>query len=205
MQSLLLTPKEWNFTLLFRRLQNMWWPDGIERLNWWIFFIRLQTPIIFDFVYLIDCLLILLILISNFWGQLCESTSYGKAVDIWSVGCIFAELISHKPFFRGENPRHQLEIIINKLGAKIIYSKNKNWGVDNKLLLVVVGCPSIAKQSFISSSTALNILSKLRHIEKPPFSSFFPKETNPEGEQKKRPWLSILYHFSIFARRVKYF
>lgn len=27
--------------------------------------------------------------------------NYGKPVDMWSVGCIFAEVITHEPFFRG--------------------------------------------------------------------------------------------------------
>eukprot|EP00605_Chrysophyceae_sp_TOSAG23-4_P002258 GSChrysophyteH1.ASY1.ANO1.2502.1 assembled CDS len=48
---------------------------------------------------------------------LCETNHYGKGVDIWSVGCIFAELLVHKAFFRGENPQHQLEIIVSKIGC----------------------------------------------------------------------------------------
>ncbi|RYH05008.1 hypothetical protein EON65_45905 [archaeon] len=47
---------------------------------------------------------------------LLDCTSYGKPVDIWSVGCIFAELIVHEPFFRGDTPAHQLEVIINRIG-----------------------------------------------------------------------------------------
>ena len=42
---------------------------------------------------------------------LCDSPNYGKPVDVWSVGCIFAEVIVHEPFFRGNDPQHQLEII----------------------------------------------------------------------------------------------
>ena len=48
---------------------------------------------------------------------LCESPHYGKGVDIWSVGCIFAELLIHDAFFRGENPQHQLEVIVMKIGT----------------------------------------------------------------------------------------
>ncbi len=29
--------------------------------------------------------------------------SYGKAIDIWSAGCIMAELIGKKPLFDGED------------------------------------------------------------------------------------------------------
>merc|ERR1719162_420340 len=41
---------------------------------------------------------------------------YSKPVDIWSVGCIFAELIQRKPYFPGEDYIDQLTIISEKLG-----------------------------------------------------------------------------------------
>ena len=47
---------------------------------------------------------------------LCDSSTYGKAVDIWSVGCIFAEMLCRKPFFQGKDPHHQLSVIVEKLG-----------------------------------------------------------------------------------------
>jgi len=31
------------------------------------------------------------------------STKYGPAVDMWSVGCIFAELLNGKPILPGKN------------------------------------------------------------------------------------------------------
>jgi len=36
------------------------------------------------------------------------------------VGCIFAEIIVHDPFFKGENPQHQLEVIVSKIGKMMI-------------------------------------------------------------------------------------
>lgn len=42
--------------------------------------------------------------------------AYVQGVDIWSIGCIFAELLTHDAFFQGEHPQHQLEIIVSKLG-----------------------------------------------------------------------------------------
>mmetsp|Transcript_2793 Transcript_2793/g.5994 ORF Transcript_2793/g.5994 Transcript_2793/m.5994 type:complete len:521 (-) Transcript_2793:2394-3956(-) len=41
---------------------------------------------------------------------------YSKAIDLWSVGCIFAELIQRKPYFPGEDYIDQLTIICEKLG-----------------------------------------------------------------------------------------
>lgn len=41
---------------------------------------------------------------------------YSKPVDIWSVGCIFAELLNRKPYFPGDDYIQQLTIISEKLG-----------------------------------------------------------------------------------------
>eukprot|EP00611_Tribonema_gayanum_P002591 TRINITY_DN1193_c0_g1_i4.p1 TRINITY_DN1193_c0_g1~~TRINITY_DN1193_c0_g1_i4.p1 ORF type:complete len:534 (-),score=158.60 TRINITY_DN1193_c0_g1_i4:858-2459(-) len=41
---------------------------------------------------------------------------YTKAIDVWSVGCIFAELINRLPLFPGEDYINQLQIICEKLG-----------------------------------------------------------------------------------------
>lgn len=41
---------------------------------------------------------------------------FGKPIDIWSVGCIFAEMLRRKPLFPGKNTQHQLQLIIACLG-----------------------------------------------------------------------------------------
>jgi len=48
---------------------------------------------------------------------LCEVQNYGKGVDIWSVGCIFAEMLCRRPIFQGRTPQDQLSVIIRKLGT----------------------------------------------------------------------------------------
>ena len=48
---------------------------------------------------------------------LCDVSNYGKGVDIWSIGCIFAEMICRRPFFQGQNPHNQLAVIVDCLGA----------------------------------------------------------------------------------------
>lgn len=47
------------------------------------------------------------------WG--CHA--YGKAIDLWAVGCIFAELFNGKALFAGFTTQHQLHLILNCLGA----------------------------------------------------------------------------------------
>lgn len=44
------------------------------------------------------------------------ATCRTKAIDVWSAGCIFAELMLRRPFFPGENYLDQLTIICKKLG-----------------------------------------------------------------------------------------
>ncbi|KAJ5066872.1 protein kinase shaggy-related [Anaeramoeba ignava] len=44
------------------------------------------------------------------------SKSYTQKIDIWSLGCVFAELILGKPIFQGENGVDQLKKIILILG-----------------------------------------------------------------------------------------
>ena len=39
------------------------------------------------------------------------------AIDIWSVGCILAEMISRKPLLPGRNYQHQLQLTLDVLGA----------------------------------------------------------------------------------------
>lgn len=44
------------------------------------------------------------------------SQSYGYGVDIWSLGCIFAEMVTGKPLFTGKDEMSQLANIISKMG-----------------------------------------------------------------------------------------
>jgi mitogen-activated protein kinase 1/3 len=55
---------------------------------------------------------------------------YSKPVDIWSVGCIFAELIQRKPYFPGEDYIDQLTIISEKLGK--LPEKDLNFVTSDK-------------------------------------------------------------------------
>uniref|UniRef100_A0A7N0UUU7 mitogen-activated protein kinase n=1 Tax=Kalanchoe fedtschenkoi TaxID=63787 RepID=A0A7N0UUU7_KALFE len=51
--------------------------------------------------------------------ELCGSffSKYTPAIDIWSIGCIFAEIISGKPLFPGKNVVHQLDLMTDLLGT----------------------------------------------------------------------------------------
>ncbi|CAH1760064.1 7112_t:CDS:2 [Entrophospora sp. SA101] len=42
---------------------------------------------------------------------------YTKAIDVWSVGCILAEMLNGKPLFPGRDYHHQLTLILDVLGT----------------------------------------------------------------------------------------
>jgi serine/threonine protein kinase len=45
------------------------------------------------------------------------SMQYSPAIDIWSIGCIFAEVLTGKPLFPGKNVVHQLDLMTDILGT----------------------------------------------------------------------------------------
>jgi len=51
--------------------------------------------------------------------ELCGSffSKYTPAIDIWSIGCIFAEVLTGRPLFPGKNVVHQLDLMTDMLGS----------------------------------------------------------------------------------------
>ncbi|KAG6589631.1 Mitogen-activated protein kinase 9, partial [Cucurbita argyrosperma subsp. sororia] len=51
--------------------------------------------------------------------ELCGSffSKYTPAIDMWSIGCIFAEMLTGKPLFPGKNVVHQLDLMVDVLGT----------------------------------------------------------------------------------------
>eukprot|EP00042_Codosiga_hollandica_P030889 m.182894 g.182894 ORF g.182894 m.182894 type:complete len:397 (-) comp53486_c0_seq8:165-1355(-) len=48
---------------------------------------------------------------------LCGSSAYTNAVDVWSVGCLFAEVVRGDVLFRGANTAEQMARILDTLGS----------------------------------------------------------------------------------------
>mmetsp|Transcript_47452 Transcript_47452/g.125608 ORF Transcript_47452/g.125608 Transcript_47452/m.125608 type:complete len:404 (+) Transcript_47452:67-1278(+) len=48
---------------------------------------------------------------------LCAMKVYTAAIDMWSVGCIFAEMVGRKPLWSGTSTQNQLELVVETLGA----------------------------------------------------------------------------------------
>ncbi|EGV62181.1 mitogen activated protein kinase 2 [Yamadazyma tenuis] len=78
-------------------------------------------------------------------------TNYTKAIDIWSVGCILAELLGGKPIFRGKDYVDQL----------------------NQILLIL-GTPKESTLTKIGSVRAQNYVRSLPYTRKVEYSELFP-------------------------------
>lgn len=48
---------------------------------------------------------------------LCSWTDYSTSIDVWSIGCIFAEMFLRRTLFQGGNAQEQLDLIIGLLGT----------------------------------------------------------------------------------------
>lgn len=81
---------------------------------------------------------------------------YDRSVDMWSVGCIFAEILGRKALFPGKNFMHQLSLIFD-----------------------VIGTPPPETAARIKSAQAQKFLRSLGKRPKVPFRSLFPNASDP--------------------------
>ncbi|OAL63148.1 hypothetical protein A7C99_5537 [Trichophyton rubrum] len=83
--------------------------------------------------------------------------SYTKAIDVWSVGCILAELLGGRPFFKGRDYVDQLNQILHYLGT-----------------------PTEETLCRIGSPRAQEYVRNLPYMHKQPFARLFPN-ANPDA------------------------
>ncbi|XP_019053170.1 PREDICTED: mitogen-activated protein kinase 16-like isoform X2 [Nelumbo nucifera] len=85
--------------------------------------------------------------------ELCGSffSKYTPAIDIWSIGCIFSEILTGKPLFPGKNVVHQLDLMTDLLGT-----------------------PSAEAIARVRNEKARRYLSSMRKKKPIPFSQKFP-------------------------------
>ncbi len=49
--------------------------------------------------------------------MLLDHDTVTKEVDVWSIGCVFAEMLGRKVLFPGKSPADQVELIVKVLGT----------------------------------------------------------------------------------------
>ena len=62
---------------------------------------------------------------------------YGPAIDMWSIGCVFSELLTGVPLFKGKREMDQVDKIVEKCGTP----NEENWPGISKLPLYNALCP----------------------------------------------------------------
>ena len=70
------------------------------------------------------------------------SRTYNTSIDVWSCGCIFAEMISGVPLFRGRDNQDQLLHIMRIIGTpdERVLRKIATEGVRDECMLSDVAC-----------------------------------------------------------------
>jgi len=65
-------------------------------------------------------------------------TNYGFAIDVWSIGCVFSELLTGFPLFNGRSDNEQIEKIFEKCGIP----NEDSWKGVTKLIHWKDMCPN---------------------------------------------------------------
>ena len=96
---------------------------------------------------------------------------YGASVDIWSAGCILAELILGRPLFTGKTEMEQLGLVFDMVGSPT----NQNWEGFRDLKLIRTGEVTVdanrktgrLRSRYVDrmSPTALNLIEKLLELD----------------------------------------
>ncbi|KAG0142534.1 hypothetical protein CROQUDRAFT_50146 [Cronartium quercuum f. sp. fusiforme G11] len=113
---------------------------------------------------------------------------YTKAIDVWSVGCILAEMLSGRPLFPGRDYHHQLTLILDVLGTPTLdefYAINSRRSRD-----YIRALPFRKKRPFNvlypnASALAIDFLNKTL--------TFDPKKRLTVEEALQHPYLEA-YH-----------
>ncbi|KAG7571433.1 hypothetical protein FFLO_00616 [Filobasidium floriforme] len=88
---------------------------------------------------------------------------YTKSIDVWSIGCILAEMLNGKPLFPGKDYHHQLSLILDVLGTP---SMEEYYDITSRRSREYIrALPFRAKKSFeslypMASPAAIDFLKK---------------------------------------------
>ncbi|XP_069591179.1 mitogen-activated protein kinase 7 [Ranitomeya imitator] len=113
---------------------------------------------------------------------------YTQAIDMWSVGCIFAEMLGRKQLFPGKNYIHQLQLIMMVLGTpssqviRAIGAERVRAYIQSLPTRQPVPWTDLYPQG---DRKALDLLSKMLRFD--------PRERISVGEALRHPFLSK-YH-----------
>jgi mitogen-activated protein kinase 1/3 len=97
-----------------------------------------------------------------------------QAIDVWSVGCILAEMLSGKPLFPGRDYHHQLTLILD-----------------------VLGTPTLDEFYAITTRRSRDYIRALPFRKRRPFAQLFPNANPLAIDFLTKTLVSPLYSYSI--------
>lgn len=112
---------------------------------------------------------------------------YTPAIDIWSIGCIFSELLTGKPLFPGKNVVHQLDLMTDLLGTPSaeaiarVHFKSQNFflDIDHFCVMICFSFKDVVDSDNcwhlqVRNEKARRYLTSMRRKKPVPFSQKFP-------------------------------
>mmetsp|Transcript_70294 Transcript_70294/g.161267 ORF Transcript_70294/g.161267 Transcript_70294/m.161267 type:complete len:490 (-) Transcript_70294:141-1610(-) len=113
---------------------------------------------------------------------------YSRAIDVWSIGCIFAEMLGRKPLFPGNDYIHQLKLITKVVGTP---TEDELGYVENpRAKRFMLGLPPTPRVDLSTkfpdaNADALDLLSKMLILD--------PSKRINVNECLEHPYLASLH------------
>ncbi|XP_057420998.1 mitogen-activated protein kinase homolog MMK1 [Lotus japonicus] len=121
---------------------------------------------------------------------LLNSSDYTAAIDVWSVGCIFMELMDRKPLFPGRDHVHQLRLLMELIGTP---SEDDLGFLNENAKRYIRQLPPYRRQSFQEKfpqvhPEAIDLVEKML--------TFDPRKRITVEEALAHPYLTSLHDIS---------
>jgi mitogen-activated protein kinase 6 len=121
---------------------------------------------------------------------LLNSSDYTAAIDVWSVGCVFMELMDRKPLFPGRDHVHQLRLLMELIGTP---SELEVEFLNENAKRYLRQLPPYRRQSFTEKFPQVNPAA-IDLIEK--MLTFDPRQRITVEDALAHPYLNSLHDIS---------
>lgn len=113
---------------------------------------------------------------------------YSKAIDMWAVGCILAELLARKPLFPGTDADHQITLICDVLGRPAQDLIDKCQHEETRQFLLDIPAKAKRPLSVYPKTNDISAVDLLTRLLK-----FDPDKRLGVGKCLQHPYLSQLH------------